>query len=77
MWLSKFSDLYGDVREELGLTILYQAANKYFRNLEKNKTLGKEGVNICQEREAKEKLEFNVRIRTLISWFHDHEVTAF
>ena len=72
MWLSKFSDLYGDGREELGLTILYQAADKYFRNLEKNKTLGKEGVNICQEREAKEKLEFNVRIRTLISWFHDH-----
>ena len=72
MWLSKFSDLYGDGREELGLTILYQAADKCFRNLGKNKTLGKEGVTICQEREAKVKLEFNERIRTLVSWFHDH-----
>ena len=67
MWLSKFSDLYGDGREELGLTILYQAADKYFRALGKNKKSGKEGVNICQEREAKVKLEFNVRIRTLVS----------
>ena len=34
----------------------------------KEQTSGKEGVNIFQEREANEKLEFNVRIRTQVSW---------